>query len=205
MRDESKPEGWYCPGTSKQTGNPCGKRAGFGTDHVGFGLCKFHGGATRNGKRHAQTEEAVEAVATYGLPRVIDPRDALVEELHRTAGHVAWLQSLVGDLEHEPGAKTRLKQYQATEAGGTVERPAVWLEMYWAERKHLAQIAKTCHDVGIEARMVELAESQADELVRRFQAFCSALALDMGSDEVRRAFRVALSSQPVIEGTATAV
>ena len=35
-----------CPATSKQTGQQCGKPAGFGTPHKGEGVCKFHGGLT---------------------------------------------------------------------------------------------------------------------------------------------------------------
>lgn len=36
-----------CGAKSKRTGQPCKLRAGFGTDHVGTGRCKYHGGASQ--------------------------------------------------------------------------------------------------------------------------------------------------------------
>jgi hypothetical protein len=89
-----------CGATNRQ-GNPCGKPAGWGTDHNGTGHCRLHGGASPNGRKHAQAQQAVAAVVTYGLAREIDPHQALLEELHRTAGHVAWLQIKVAELEAE--------------------------------------------------------------------------------------------------------
>jgi len=46
-----------------------------------------------------QVAEAAKAVATFGLPREVDPRDALLEEVHRTAGAVAWLHEQVQALQ----------------------------------------------------------------------------------------------------------
>lgn len=143
-----------CPAHSR-TGKPCGHIAGFGTDHKGVGCCKFHGGSTPTGRAAARRQAAEQAVVTYGLPREIDPHAALLEELHRTAGHVAWLGQLVGDL-----ATRDLKQYEVREMGGLVERPAIWVELYHRERKHFTAVAKTCVDVGIEERRVKLAENQ---------------------------------------------
>lgn len=36
-----------CPATSKSTREPCRLPAGFGTDHLGSGACKFHGGSSK--------------------------------------------------------------------------------------------------------------------------------------------------------------
>ncbi|MFW5968953.1 MAG: hypothetical protein ACOCV2_15620 [Persicimonas sp.] len=43
MDETTKPK---CGAKTKSTGEPCQQPAGFGTDHVGEGRCKFHGGAT---------------------------------------------------------------------------------------------------------------------------------------------------------------
>lgn len=142
-------------GAKTRSGGTCGQHAGWGTDHVGFGHCKLHGGATRNGQKFAQHQHAAQAVVTFGLPREIDPHDALLEELHRTAGHVAWLQQLIADLEDRD-----LKQYELSKGGVMFEAPAIWVQLYQQERKHFAQVAKTCVDVGIEERRVHLAEQQ---------------------------------------------
>lgn len=44
-----------CDATTR-TGEPCKRRAGWGTDHVGEGRCKQHGGASPSGKDHGQYE-----------------------------------------------------------------------------------------------------------------------------------------------------
>lgn len=133
----------------------CKLPAGHGTDHVGTGRCRRHGGKTQSHVVAARNTEAKRAVQTYGLPREIDPHAALLEELHRTAGHVAWLQQLVRDLND-----TDLKQRSPGKGGTLFEAPAVWLELYDRERKHFADVAKTCIGVGIAERQVRLAEQQ---------------------------------------------
>ncbi len=45
MGNEKQPHNNICGAKAKSTGEPCQLRAGFGTDHVGVGRCKFHGGA----------------------------------------------------------------------------------------------------------------------------------------------------------------
>jgi hypothetical protein len=41
------------------------------------------------------------AVRTLGLPVDVDPGKALLDEIHWTAGHVAWLREKVQELEAE--------------------------------------------------------------------------------------------------------
>lgn len=149
-------------GANKRAGGTCGLRAGFGTDHAGTGRCKFHGGASPNGRKSAQKEEARKAVESYGLPRDVEPHAALLEELHRTAGHVAWLQQRVSELPEE-----ELHGLVGGAAGGIPESaPHVWIVMYRDERKHLANVAATCIKVGIEERRVRLAEAQGQLLAQ---------------------------------------
>src|SRR5438445_284324 len=81
------------------SGDTCALPAGWGTDHVGIGKCRLHGGKTRTHQVAAQAEMVRQAVVTYGLPREVDPSQALLEEVHRTAGHVAWLAAKVAQLD----------------------------------------------------------------------------------------------------------
>lgn len=152
----------------------CSQPAGYGTDHVGIGRCKFHGGAAPNYRNKVQTLRAAAAVEQYGLPREIDPHDALLEELARTAGHVDWLRLQIANIEHSttelPDGKSnptpnnkgsKLVQPVGGGEGGYPDfTPNIWIRMYNDERKHLIRIAKTCIDAGIEERRVRLAESQ---------------------------------------------
>lgn len=146
--------------------------AGHGTEHPGIGRCKRHGGSTPNHVASARKEIAKRHVATYGLPTEIDPHAALLEELHRTAGHVAWLGLVIaaGELpaEESPTGRARtIKLDQDTIQGQT---PSVWLQLYHQERQHYLSVAKACIAAGIEERRVKLAEDQGQlvaELFRR--------------------------------------
>src|SRR3954466_6759952 len=86
-----------CGATKKDGSGPCTRPAGWGTNHVGAGNCRKHGGSTPTGIKYGQRVAAEEAVKSYGLPREIDPDQALMEELWRCAGHVAWLGAIVGE------------------------------------------------------------------------------------------------------------
>lgn len=154
-------------GANKRKGDgTCGQAAGWGTDHPGTGPCKLHGGTTRAHVTAARTAMAQRAVATYGLPREIDPAAALLEEVHRTAGHVAWLARKVAELRDEDltwgitqETDKTATMYPGTDTKSTA-RPNVWLELYHRERRHLVQVSKAALDAGISERMVRLAEQQ---------------------------------------------
>lgn len=170
-----------CGAAKRQGGDPCGRPAGWGTDHTGTGACKLHGGSTSTGRKAAKRKQAVQAVAMYGLPRAVDPHDALLEELHRTAGHVAWLGTLIAE-----GERADLKQYApggstTNDDGDTSlvlwEKPSIWLELYHRERRHFADVAKTCIGVGIEERRVRVAEQQGALLAQVIRGILSDLGV----------------------------
>lgn len=181
----------------------------------GRGTC--HGSAVANldqcrmhlGKKappvvaEAKALEAVRrAVVTYGLPRDIDPADALLEEVHCTAGHVAWLREQVQALDPEAlvWGVTEQVEKSATEFPGTdvTYSAAVnaWLEQYRWERKHLIDVTKAAISAGIEERRVKLAEQQGallNGVIRRILARLSlspeqsALLPVVVPEELRRA------------------
>jgi hypothetical protein len=156
-----------CNGRKVNGKGYCSRPAGWGTSHVGFGRCKRHGGSTKKGKEAAQKLMAESLADAYGLPVDVDPHTALLEELHRTAGHVAFLGQLVGALPEE-----ELHGHVGT--AGTSEGKTylprseqhVLISMYQRERKHLADVATDCITAGIEERRVRIAESQAQMLAR---------------------------------------
>lgn len=154
-----------CNGTNRQ-GEPCGNAAGKGTDHLGVGNCKNHNGSTPSGRRFAQTELARRAVQTYGLPREVAPDVALLEEVHRTAGHVAWLGQVVADIEQEDlvWGQVEIVEKGSGEFTGTdvtyKAQANIWLDLYQRERKHLTDVCKAALTAGIAERQVKLAEQQ---------------------------------------------
>ncbi|GAB2331733.1 hypothetical protein [Streptomyces variabilis] len=170
------PEHAKCGAKKRKGGGACGQTAGWGTDHPGTGPCKLHGGTTRAHVTAARTVIAQRAVATYGLPRDIDPAAALLEEVHRTAGHVAWLARKVAELRDDDltWGITQETEKAATAFPGTdtkaTARPSIWLELYHRERRHLVQVSKAALDAGISERLVRLAEQQGvmlAEVIRR--------------------------------------
>lgn len=155
----------------------CGGWKAYGTD-----VCYVHGARApqvrRAAERRQQEAAARQAVVTYGLPQDVSPTEALLQEIHATAGHVAWLRDLVGSLETSalvwgPASETEFALPAATtddapaEVGSASRREVVsragvnvWLRLYQAERKHLVEVSAEAIRCGIEERRVKLAESQ---------------------------------------------
>lgn len=158
----------------------CRQPAGFGVEGMTRGPCKFHGGATKSVKQHHQKAMALEAVVTYGLPRTVNPMQALEDLLFSSAGHVAYLAAVIHNSPPDAlvwGPTQEQRQHQKQRGGaasmphgrldvemrtGTIEAaPSVWLKLYQEERKFLMQVAKTLIDCGHEERKVRLIERYA--------------------------------------------
>jgi hypothetical protein len=86
---------------ARRPGKPhCPLPAGARTDHLGYGRCARHGGATRGGRHHAALLLARELVARrkaegtfYGQRVSIEPEAALLEEVARSTAAVRWIES----------------------------------------------------------------------------------------------------------------
>jgi hypothetical protein len=111
----------------------------------------------------------MDVVRTYGLPIDIAPDEALLQEVHRTAGHVAYLNAIIG----EGTSKDSLTQWVVVADGedstSTFRKPSVWVELYQKERAHLVAVCKAAIGAGIAERQVRLAERQGElvgELLR---------------------------------------
>ena len=128
--------------------------------------CRMHGGASPQARaaaaRRLSEREAQKALETYGIPIVTNPEDALLDEVHRTAGHVAWLGAVVAELDQDGLAQRSMR------SGG--REPSVWLRIYQVERKHLVSVAAAALKAGVEERRVQVVESQAAQLVAVIRA-----------------------------------
>src|SRR4051812_36033408 len=58
-------------------GTPCKRPAGSGTDHVGYGRCRHHGGSTRTHRKSAARQEALAEVQRLDELATVNPLDAL--------------------------------------------------------------------------------------------------------------------------------
>lgn len=170
-----------CGAQNKRQG-VCSKPAGWGTQHVGTGRCKLHGGSLPTHQKRAELESAVQAVHTYGLPIETDPHQALLDELYRTAGHVAWLGSVVAAIED--GSVVGPVGVEGMDAeSGLVHHPeykaSVWVGLYQAERNHLTGVASACIKAGIEERRVRVAEQQGQLLAQVITAVLADLKVPL--------------------------
>src|SRR6266446_3090371 len=91
-----------CVGRDKN-GRPC-KYAPV----LGDNRCVLHYGSStgrtarhtfKRAKWYTEVKVGVKPSMRMGAPRDIDPGVALLEEIHRSAGHVAWLEDKVRGLE----------------------------------------------------------------------------------------------------------
>ena len=169
MGDYKAPSGDRKCGTIKSNGEPCKQAAGLGTDHFGWGKCKFHGGTSPALKIAAQREMAKESVRVLGLDIKIDPSRALLEELWRTAGHVQWLRDKLDELT---GGDDMI---YLTEHG---YKPRAFLDIYQRERSHLAKVASMALAAGVAERQVKIAEEQGALVAMAIKAILGDLGLN---------------------------
>jgi hypothetical protein len=173
-------------GAKNKKAEPCGL-----SPIPGATRCGRHGGkapqvkaaAERRVAEAAARETMTKAVRTLGLPIDIDPGKALLDEIHWTAGHVAWLRDKVqeqnaeelvwGKEKHEDGVGPQGIVDVTTEKAG----PSVWYELYIREREHLAKVCALALKAGIEERKVKLAESQGLLVADAIRRILGALGL----------------------------
>jgi hypothetical protein len=165
-----------CGAKSRTTGNPCRKFAGEGTDHRGYGNCKYHGGNSPNGKKYGLKLEAKRRMVTLGAPiDDISPEQALLAVLRATAGHVSWLHGEIGLIEDVSSCDAE-----------------VIFRLYDTERDRLARIGDACARAGIAEWQVKVAASQVEVIGRSLAAACEQAGL---SEAQRRAVGAALRKE----------
>lgn len=150
----------------KTNGQPCGNWAMNGTT-----VCSSHGGKAPQvraaAERRLREAGAEAAVVTFGLPRDIDPGRALLEEVQRTAGHVAWLGAVVAGLEQGDLVWGLAEEVERPDGSESRHKAgiSVWVELYQRERRHLAQVSKAAIDAGVSERLVSVFEQAGAALV----------------------------------------
>jgi hypothetical protein len=136
-----------------------------------------------------------------GAPREVDPGVALLEEVHRTAGHVAYLSKKVQELNDESLIWNKTMESEEDLQGGEASyakkikehrnEVSRWYDLYERERKHLASVANAALKAGVEERRVRLAERGVDTL----EAAITAALQDLGVDPYTTRARAAISKR----------
>lgn len=129
-------------GATKRNGDPCLRGAGWGTEHPGYGTCKFHGGATKAAGKKAASLEA------EGMSRPIEvtPGQAVLGTLHLAAGQLAYATMKVA----EGGAY--LNEHGGLEA---------WPHVQQMLQDKVVKYAAAASAMGVQERQAQLMEQQA--------------------------------------------
>lgn len=159
-----------CGAKSKRTGNPCRAVAGYGTDHLGFGLCKYHTGTSAVGRTVAAREaivDKIEKMTKLGqINDMIGPEQALMEEVGRAAAAVAYFDHLVAE-EPDP----------------TTERAQILIDQWNEQRRMSVQTSQVIVRAGIAKRQVQIQEMQAKALVQVVLAVVGAPEMGLDSEQ----------------------
>lgn len=153
------------------TGGTCQQPKGFGTDHPGYGNCRYHGGRTQSGKIHAARERAQEIAADqkqrFGGMRVTNvvAEQVLLEEVARSAAMVRFLEDKISQWPAEFKTGTGLprlveEHYGANTVTVSESERRAWLYEYRQERKHLVEVTKSAISAKLSERVVSMAETQ---------------------------------------------
>lgn len=174
-------------GRPKRQGSkdPCGRGAGWGTPHPGYGACKLHGGNTPSGIKHAAGLAAKDfARGMLGAELDGEPGEVMFEAVRLARGATMYYRLQVAGLE-EPS--------QALVEG--LERAI--------ERQ--GRMAKMALDAGIDERRMRRLEAEADLIITAAERAIAAVGLDAAQRTVfARAFGRELAGLEgdVVEGQA---
>lgn len=158
-----KPSGGEICGAQRRTGGTCKMAAGFGTNHLGFGRCKYHGGSTPNGRLNSAKQEAI----FMGAPKEINPVEALTWCIHITAGEIEWFSERIAELDKEDWFEQSILGKQ--------------MNIMVRERDNaivrLARFSKDAISLGIAERRVRIAEQYGAALARLLKGILDDLEL----------------------------
>lgn len=199
-----------CGAKKRQGEGHCTQVAGWGTDHVGTGPCKLHGGNTATHRTAGQRQLATQACNRLGIAIEKDPGEALLGELWETVGNVAFYRDLVTDLPAHPGDDVYVpsdderkghwqrgevglygRTYHLSGAPTGEAKPHILVQLYNAERKHLKDVAAEALKAGVEQRRVEIEQERATLVADVMRAIFDDPELGLDREQRHAGMRVA--------------
>jgi hypothetical protein len=179
-------------GALNREGHPCGNIAGKGTDHVGYGKCRSHGGSTPSGKTRGARLKALAELGPMGGEVDVNPLDALLYTVRRGSGLAA------------------LYRLQAEACAADGKDAAMYADLEAKALADLARWAKMAIDAGVAERMVRIAEGTGERLASALEEALEGVELPPGQRQVVvQRFAASLSrlerEQPAITAKAETV
>jgi hypothetical protein len=160
-------------GRKTRQGKPCDRAAGWGTSHHGEGACAHHGGASPQAEVAGLVQLARREQMVMGAPLSIEPQDAILQCIAISAGEVAYASERIAELELADAAAPVKRTLVRKTDDGTVQEvrldaPAlhIWIQTRRSAMDRLVQYSFAALKGNIDERLVEIAESQAEQLAR---------------------------------------
>ena len=196
-------------------GGTCRNGSGKGTDHPGYGRCKWHGGNSPTHRNAAAIAHARDAAQLFGVPREQDPITGMLETYHQTLGvldaveamcmqllpaEVTWgvvREKRVGDApsgdgEQDGESLTPPEREYAVSVNIWVKLLAEWHDRAFKEAEAMLRL-------GLDQRKIEIAASQVAAMV----AVLLSPELALTEEQRRAAARILRTmDQQAIEGSA---
>lgn len=152
----------------------CSLPAGWGTDHVGVGRCKLHGGATQSHTQKAQVVIAQRQAAEWGARLDVTPAAALFELVQAKAGEVAYWDGRVRALTATDLASQSLVTKSEVGEGPmgmvdmTTRTPSAhaFVTMLHKAQDQLAAYSAAAIKAGLDAELVKAATLQGQATIR---------------------------------------
>ncbi len=136
-------------GAKTQNGGKCKNPSGFRTDHLGYGSCFKHSGATTNGNKAAARAQIM---AMAGEAEA-EPSEVLLKAIRCDWGAVQYVQGRLAELNQQileatdPDEMTLLRMQMG-----------MWRGEYRSWVDQSAKHSKMALDAGVQERQVRLAE-----------------------------------------------
>ena len=156
-RGDDSPTGRKRCDAKTKRGGRCRKGAGYGTRHLGYGTCKFHGGSTPASTKGAIREMAREWSKLEGVKK--SPEETMRHVLALANGEVEFFQRALDDAEpHTDEWRSMLK-----------ERERAYTKAF--------DFAAATLTAGLDVRRTEMAERLGELWGSAMQALLADLAL----------------------------
>lgn len=157
--------------TKGNSRNPlCQRPAGWGTEHVGIGYCRYHGGNVPTHKLNSYRQDAI----FMGAEKDINPYDAIMWCIRMKAGEIEWLTERMQELDRHEWIEDSIFGKQMH----------LWQRERTAAIELLARISKDAVSLGIAERAVRLAESYGASIARLLKGIYDQLELSNKQKEL---------------------
>lgn len=190
-----------CGAKKRQGEGVCTRPAGWGTEHVGIGRCKLHGGSTITHVKSAQIEQAREDCRRLGVPiEDAQPTEVLLQGVREWAGNCAFYRELAQQLD--PGLTHRSIDGDGNpvvvpgiiertfHAGGKATGMAeahIYLRLYAEAWDRLRQFAEAAIKNNLDERRIRLEEAEVRTLWQGLAAGIAAAELSPEQTEKLKA------------------